>query len=265
MIEALDFPNSATVRAPEFLVLQGGRRRMLDIPVRYGVFRHTKVGTCLIDTGYSARVTGGTRSLALRIYNALLRPRLTDQALPGARPDASTIILTHLHADHIAALRDYPGARILADRTALEHYLAMGSRRLRHGVFAELLPDNVLERVEDIHDLRQARAPLGLGPGRDVFGDGSVLAVPLPGHMRGHVGLCFARFDPPLLYAADAQWLHRAVMEDRLPGPPAAWVYDDAATTRDSARRIRAFVEKGGQVVYCHDPDIPADLPQGHT
>lgn len=255
MITALRFPNSAIVRAPEWLVLQGGRQRLLDIPVRYGVFEHAGVGTCLIDTGYNHRVTQGRRSLALRVYSGLLRPRLTDETLPDACPQASTIILTHLHADHIAALRDYPEARILADRAALSHYLNAGPARLRHGVFAELLPETVLDRVEDINAFPVIDAPLGLGPARDIFGDGSVLAVALPGHMRGHTGLCFTTFDRPLLYAADAQWLHRAVMEDRQPGLAAALVFANAREGRATARRIRLFVEAGGVVAYSHDPE----------
>ncbi|RKR03219.1 MBL fold metallo-hydrolase [Maricaulis maris] len=263
MIRDLAFPNSAHVRAPEWLVLSRGDRRMLDIPIRYGVFRHATAGRCLIDTGYNARVTGGRRSLALRLYNALLRPRLTDAVLPAACPDATTIILTHLHADHVAALRDYPDARILADKSALKHYLGAGPGRLRHGVFAELLPADALDRVTDLHACLAIEAPLGLGQGRDVFGDGSVITVPLPGHMRGHVGVCFAQFDPPLLYAADAQWLHRAVMEDRQPGAPAAWVFDDPAAARASAHRIRAFVDRGGEAIYCHDPDVTAHWRQG--
>lgn len=256
MIHRLSFPNSAIIRAPEWLVLKGGRGQMLDIPVRYGVFEHDAAGTCLIDTGYNHRVTTGPRSFALRIYAALLRPRLTMATLPDAQPDARTIILTHLHADHVAALRDYPDARIIADKTALEHYLNAGPIRLRHGVFAELLPPDALDRIEDMNDCPTCPAPLGLGPARDLFGDGSVLAVPLPGHMRGHVGLCFPRFETPLLYAADAQWLHQAVMEDRQPGRPAALILDDADLARSTARRIRQFTQQGGDVIYCHDPDI---------
>ncbi|WP_203294646.1 MBL fold metallo-hydrolase [Maricaulis parjimensis] len=260
MIEELRFPSSATVRAPERLVLKGGRSDWIDIPVRYGVFRHAKAGTCLIDTGYSRRVTAGRRSLSLNIYNMLLRPRLTPNCLPDAVRNVDTILITHWHADHISALLDYPEARIIADRKSLDHYLRVGASRLRHGVFAELLPDGLIDRIDDLASRPQKEAPLGLGAGLDVFGDGSVFAIPLPGHMRGHTGYCFARRDRPLLYAADAQWLEQAVMEDRLPGAPASWVLDNEAANQDTARRIRAFAESGGDVVYCHDPVVPPCL-----
>lgn len=245
------FPNSAFVRAPERIVLRGGAWRWIDIPVRYGVFDHPRIGRCLIDTGYSSRVTQGLRSLPLTLYAAALRPRLTPQAQTGV----AAILLTHLHADHVAALRDHPDATIYASGVGVDHFMrASGAARVRHGVFTELLPEDFAAHIKRFEDCAAVEAPLGLGPARDVFGDGAVLAVPLPGHMRGHTGFVWPDLDPPLLYAGDAQWLARAVMEDRPPGPPARWIMDDLAADSQTRARIAAFARAGGEVVYCHDP-----------
>jgi glyoxylase-like metal-dependent hydrolase (beta-lactamase superfamily II) len=245
------FVNSAIVRAPERFVLRGGAWRGIDIPVRYGVFQHQRAGVCLIDTGYSTRVTSGRRSLPLQVYASLLRPRLLPVALPE-RVDA--ILLTHLHADHVSALRDYPNATLFADGAGADHFLtAAGAARVRHGVFLELLPENFAQRIVRFESLPLAEAPLGLGPARDVFGDGEVLAVPLPGHMRGHTGFVWPKLERPLLYAGDAQWLARAVMEDRPPGAPARWIMDDLAADKETRGRIARFARAGGEVVYCHD------------
>lgn len=249
------FRNSAFVRAPERLVLRNGRWTQIDIPVRYGVFDHPSIGRCLIDTGYTRRVTEGPRSLPLRLYAGILHPRLQQDALPTHTPIAA-ILLTHLHADHVSALHDYPDATLYADGAGIDHFLnASAAARVRHGVFRELLPDNLQTRVHRFEDCPLVEAPLGLGPARDVFGDGEVLAVPLPGHMRGHTGFVWPKLDPPLLYAADAQWLARAVMEDRAPGPPARWIMDDVRADAETRRRIAAFSRAGGEVAYCHDPD----------
>lgn len=250
------FVNSAFVRAPERFVVRGGRWRALDLPVRYGVFDHPRVGRCLVDTGYSKRVTEGRRSLPLRLYASILGPRLQSSALPEAEPRIDAILLTHLHADHVSALRDYPNARIFANGAGVDHFLnGAASSRVRHGVFAELLPDGLRERITRFETLPLVEAPLSLGPAHDVFGDGEVLAVPLPGHMRGHMGFVWPRLDRPLLYAADAQWLARAVMEDRSPGPPARWIMHDTAADVETRRRIAAFARAGGEVAYCHDPE----------
>ncbi|HYD88080.1 MAG TPA: MBL fold metallo-hydrolase [Vitreimonas sp.] len=249
------FINSATVAAPERFVLRDGRWAPLAIPVRYGRFSHPEFGTCLIDTGYTRRVTTGARSLPLRLYAALLRPRLARNELPPA-DEVGAILISHLHADHVSALRDYPRARLFASGLAIDHFLRRdGARRVRHGVFRELLPPDFLERVTRFESLTQAEAPLGLSVGFDVFGDGHVLATPLPGHMRGHFGFVWPKLDPPLLYAADAQWLARAVTEDRAPGAPASWIIDSADDDAQTRARIAAFTRAGGRVVYCHDPE----------
>lgn len=236
--------------------MRGGRWRAIRLAVRYARFTHDTAGPCLIDTGYSRRVTSGRRSLPLTLYAAILRPRLTDQVLPDAAPGIRTILLTHLHADHVSALRDYPQARIIADIDAAQHFLnASAVTRTRHGVFRELLPPDLPGRITPLHTLPVTEAPFGLGPARDVFGDGSVIAVPLPGHMRGHTGFLFTQFDRPLLYAGDAGWLARAVRETRPPGPPARWILDDPKADAETAARLNAFAEAGGCIVLCHDPE----------
>jgi glyoxylase-like metal-dependent hydrolase (beta-lactamase superfamily II) len=253
------FYNSAYVSAPERFVLAGGRWTLINIPIRYGIYEHKRVGRCLIDTGYCPRVTRGPRSLPLRIYAGLLRPRLETHSLPKAAPAIDAILLTHLHADHISALRDYPQARLYADGAGVDHFLDGGSfNRVRHGVFRELLPEDFRARLVRYESLPPVEAPLGLGPARDVFGDGEVLAVPLPGHMRGHTGFVWPKLERALLYAADAQWLARAVMENRPPGPPARWIMDDPTADAETRARIAAFARAGGEVVYCHDPDPQA-------
>jgi glyoxylase-like metal-dependent hydrolase (beta-lactamase superfamily II) len=85
-----------------------------------------------------------------------------------------------------------------------------------------------------------------------------VLAVPLPGHMRGHTGFLFTSPVAPILYAADADWLSRAILEDRSPGYPARLVLHDSDAAAQTALRIRNFVDLGGRLVLCHDPETTA-------
>jgi len=256
MITGLSFPSSATVRVPERLVLKGGRWQEVELAVRYGRFVHERVGTCLIDTGYCRRVTQGRRSLPLTLYSAVLRPHLTESVLPDASPQAATILITHLHADHVSALRDYPSAQLIADADSASHFLSAGTfGRTRHGVFRELLPDDLAARIVSLESLAVVEAPFGLGPARDVFADGEVLAVPLPGHMRGHTGYLFAKQAVPVLYAGDADWLARAIRERRSPGAPARWILDDREAAEATACRLNAFEAAGGKVVLCHDPE----------
>ena len=125
---------------------------------------------------------------------------------------------------------------------------------MRHGVFPELLPDNVLKRVTDISECRVLDAPLALGAGRDVLGDGTVMAINLPGHASGHFGLCFPWLDPVLLYACDVQW-----MQDALDKPLPVlgrMVSQDAPAAVRSGHKVAEFQNAGGRVVLCHDPAL---------
>ena len=204
------------------------------------------------------RVLHARRGLALRLYNALFGPELVAAGQPeavlrrfGAAPaDITTVILSHFHADHVATLDLFPQARIFAKTRFLNSIgERSGWRNLRHGVFAELLPEGLAARTVDIDRLAARDAPFGLGAGRDLFGDGSLLAIDLPGHAEGHVGLCFARLPVPLLYAVDVQWLIDALPEGRQPGFPASLIANDRRALAESARRVLAFRLAGGQVL----------------
>jgi glyoxylase-like metal-dependent hydrolase (beta-lactamase superfamily II) len=256
-----EFPNSAIIRAPECLVLKGGGWRRLAIPVHYGIWRHPSEGHVLIDTGYAPRVTEG-RSRMMKIYNAMLSPRLLADQLPlpqlaargVAREDVRTIVVTHFHADHIAGLKDFPNARFLASGAAWKALKAMTARqRLHHGVFMELLPDDFSARLVPFENYRATSLPGGLGAGFDLFSDASCLAVPLAGHALGHFGLLWP--EPALLYAVDTQWLWRAIAENRPPRGPARLVFHDWKAALASSALVRDFARQGGEVMLCHDPD----------
>jgi glyoxylase-like metal-dependent hydrolase (beta-lactamase superfamily II) len=250
----LTFHIQARIPVPARLVLSGGRG-WLDLAVRFGVLERPGKAPVLIDAGWPDRAPG--EGLALWIYRALLRPRVDptkspEAVLGGTRPDA--LLLTHLHADHLGPARNLGGVPIHAPAQALVHARQHPLRALRHGVMTGLLPDAVIDLVGE------SALPFGLGCGKDVLGDGSVFSVPLPGHADGHTGFLFPAFDPPVLYAADVQWVWPAIAEDRPPRGPARAVYDDPRAAMESLARVRAFAAQGGRVVLCHDPDPVPDF-----
>ncbi len=264
------FPNSATVRVPERLVSTNGRWRRIDLNVRYGFIDHEKFGPVLIDTGYGPRVTqGSNRSSFLRMYSAILRPCLVAKgdalsflAGRGVKPsDVRVIILTHFHADHVAALRDFPKARIYADGDAWRTIRdASWVANVSHGVFSELFPDNLQDRLLPIEEARRVPLPFELGDGYDILGDGSVVSVSLPGHAKGHFGLYFGQVGNPFLYAVDTHWLIQAVRELELPTIPARMICHDVEAAMSSIARLQVFRERGGTFVLCHDPaPTPSD------
>ena len=256
------FPNSAIVQARERLVLRDGSWGSIALGVRYGLMVHPQFGPVLIDTGYGPRATrDARRSLALKLYGAVFRPQLVETDLPlvalqragYTAADVQRIIVTHFHVDHVAALRDFPNAAFITSGSAWRTIGAMRLfERLRNGIFLELLPPDFSSRLLPIETCPERPLPFGLGIGRDLLGDGSCLAVDLPGHAIGHFGVLWPHAAPPLLYATDTTWLSDA-LDGRLPRGMAEAVYADAGGMRASAGRVAAFRKAGGEVVLCHD------------
>lgn len=252
------FFNSALVATPERFVLRGGSWCRIDVGVLYGLVLHPRHGPVLIDTGYGPRATEGERSTLLTLYGAVLRPRLQRGHLPipqlaalGIRPgDVRRIIVTHFHPDHIAALRDFRNAQFVTSAAAWARVRAMSAMtRIHNGIFLELLPDDFEARIVPIETC--AEVPTPLGPSRDLMGDGSCLALDLPGHAIGHFGLLWPHLEQPLFYAVDTTWLLAAL--DRLPIGPAQLIYSDAAAMHRSSELVRRARDAGWRIVLCHD------------
>ncbi|MBA1142203.1 MBL fold metallo-hydrolase [Mesorhizobium neociceri] len=269
------FANSASVSAAERLILRGGSWTKVRLRVRYGLILHPQTGPVLIDTGYTPHVTQGSeRSTALRLYSAILRPELNEAEQPqpvlarfGLSPeDVRTAIVTHFHADHMSGLSLFPNARFIANDAAWARAKAKTAwQNLRHGVFKELFPHGFETRLDGLSSKQQIESRGDVPGGADLFGDGSVVAVDLPGHADGQFGLLFPNMDRPLLYAVDAQWLIAALVENRTPGLPATLLAEDAAALEPTSAMLRRFLATGGEVVLCHDPAATAHDLSGES
>lgn len=269
------FANSAWVAAPERAILRNGRWRRRLLQVRYGLFCHPTAGPTLIDTGYTRHSLDlPDRSFALRSYARVLSPQLVpqEQTAPflshfGLTPaDISRVIVTHFHADHVSGLSAFPNARFIGSGAAWSHVQrSTAFQNLRHGVFRELVPPDFDTRLDPIEQAaRQQKAYLP--EGYDIFGDGSVSAVPLPGHADGHFGLLFDQMDVPLLYATDTQWVHDALLPERRPRLFPRLISNSFCDVGQSTDQVARFRKAGGTVVLCHD-DAPTafDYAQGAT
>ena len=267
------FANSAWVAAPEQAILRDGRWRRRLLQVRYGLFCHPTAGPTLIDTGYTRHSLDlPDRSVALRSYARALSPKVVAQEQPepflahfGLTPaDISRVIVTHFHADHVSGLSAFPNARFIASGAAWAHVQrSTVFQNLRQGVFAELIPqdfDTRLDMIETAARQHTAHLPAGF----DIFGDGRVSAVPLPGHASGHFGLLFGQMDVPLLYATDTQWVHEALLPERRPRLFPRLISDNFSDVAQSTDQVATFRKAGGTVVLCHD-DAPTafDYAQG--
>lgn len=237
---------------PECSVRKGGRWRMAQFPALAFLIRHPQRGAVLFDTGYSEHFFTATEHMPERLYRAVTPPRLKDgeslvrqlQYDGVCVDDIGTVVLSHLHGDHVGGLRDFPSSTIFCAREGWQD-LQRRSRlaAVRHGLLHDLLPGDFPQRARWIEDMPRATLPdalAELAPGYDLFGDGSLMAVHLPGHATGHYGLFFrSRDHEAVLLVADAVWSSRA-LRDGVP-PPAmvtAWLGDTDAY-RVTLRRLQ--------------------------
>ncbi len=216
----------------ERFVRRGGAWRTIEFPSSVAVIPNPDGGVALFDTGYAPRFHAATERLPYRLYAALLPVTCTeaDSAVTqlrgrGVEPEqVRLIVLSHLHGDHVAGLRDFPEARIVIGDGALADGWRDRSAwtNTGHGFVPSLLPDDIEERLLPLSELEVGPTGLDgrLRNGYDLFGDGTAFVLPLPGHTDGHLGLWLpGEGEDGVLLVGDAAWSERAHTHGELPLP----------------------------------------------
>jgi nucleoside-diphosphate-sugar epimerase/glyoxylase-like metal-dependent hydrolase (beta-lactamase superfamily II) len=200
-----------------FGVVEKGQSYKQRIPIHasIGVIEHPIHGLTLFDTGHAPRFAQATARFPFSLYRRLT-PATTfpdHSALKiiqrlGYEPgDVKRILLSHFHGDHTCGLRDFPDADIIATREAWQ---SVRRKKGMAAVRAAFLPATMPTDIEDrLHLIDRFHDP-GMGPftnAFDLFGDGSVRLIPLPGHAHGQLGALLQTGDSDRsLLVADAVW-----------------------------------------------------------
>ena len=177
------------------------------------------------------------------VMTVTLRASIVDQlAQIGVRPDQVNMVgISHYHGDHTGQARDFPHARLLmgaADLTAMRARPAAGQ--------ADLAPwlsggGQVTEVQGDL----------------DVFNDGSVVMLNLPGHTPGHHALLVRLASGPVMLSGDTyhfaeQVAHRGV-------PPFNTNRAESLASMDRFDRLARNLH--ARVIIQHEPADVAKLP----
>lgn len=222
------------------------------------LIRHPRA-TFLYDTGLCANIHRYLETQPLFFRWTLARFRLVSTLSDELRRfdlkprDINFVLLSHLHWDHVSGVPDIPGIKLCVNK--VEYEAAVRGRVPTHdGLVWELAGDNPLE-VFDIDGPPYA----GFRASLDLFGDGSILLLPLPGHTPGNTGMLINRSNGQRLFLiGDSAYLGENYLKPT-PAHPVFWSMAtcDDKVARDTLRQLNRFnrVHPHVPLIAMHDRD----------
>ncbi len=251
-VEAWHVLQVGACRHPEFMAKRGGHLCAVSFPALVGLIFH-RDGPVLFDTGYHPRFFAATEDFPERFYRWATPVQYGPEdsleaqlAGFGVTPsDIRAVVVSHFHGDHVAGLATFGNAQVFCARAGLQR-LAKGGRftRVRQGLLSALVPDDIAPVFYG--DLPQQALPPHLAPfaaGADLLGDGSLMAVELPGHCPGHWGL-WVRGEPDAFFIGDAAWSLAAIADNAPPPALTTSLLGDTAIYRRTLGDLKALLGK---------------------
>ncbi len=232
---SLFFPGEApgtemTVPVPSFLVVHPRGKLLFDTGV-----------DCLAADDPQARL--GTRLAGLFRMAGGADELLPNQlAAMGLLPDDIThVVNSHLHFDHCGCNALFPRAKFLLQRAELD---------------AARAPRSHAHDPSWNHPL-DYRA---LDGEHDVFGDGSVILLPTPGHTPGHQSMS-VRLSSDRTFVMTADACYTQAHLDREILPTSLWDTGQMIASMDALRKLGERSDT--ELVFGHDAQQWARMPQG--
>lgn len=176
-------------------------------PVPVFLVEHPSRGPLLIDVGYDPSVSDDpAQTLGVFFGKFAMKHRVRGDVLGEVRSrgidpaQVSTVLMTHLHLDHVSASGQWPNAEFAVDRVELATGLGWrgpGPYIRRH-----------LETIDRWRELDfngpEAEPFETFARTIDFFGDGSVRLISSPGHAPGHQSVLLQLGDRFALILGDA-------------------------------------------------------------
>ncbi len=226
------------------------------------------MGWILVDSGYGAHFTDVTSRFPERMYRWVTPTCETDStkailARAGIEPDEIRhIIITHFHADHVGGLSEFPNAAIYFRGDSLRPLESLTRlRQVRAAFLRGLIPDWLPDQAVVLDETRFERRSDFHFETWDLFSDGSITLVHLPGHAPGQVGLRFDCAGARVLYAADAFWRSCQIKDATEPWRLAMALQWNIAAYRHTVIGLRDLHQRGEyRIIACHDEGVTAFL-----
>ena len=243
--------------ARKFYFQPGGGLKWMAVPALFAIIEHPEQGLLLWDTGYAPRFFDATRKLPWRIMRWVTPADINEEDAVVAQirslgydpGDVKGVILSHFDPDHFGGLRDFPGVPIHCSWRA---WADVRGRRGWSAFRARLLPDHLPEDIAGrLHLLPDPKGPpiSVFDASLDLFGDGSIRLVELPGHAPGQLGAFVRRQSDgaDLFLAADGCWNLAAI---------------EVSGYRGGAHRLLAVDKKAQDETYRKLRKLHKDWPE---
>ena len=231
-------------------MLLHGTKGHLKIPIPSYLIRHPS-GTAVFDSGMSLRVQAeGARALGpLEPYFDVhygphedVGARLAEADMDAGKVDF--LITSHLHFDHCGGNALIPNARWIIQKREWE---------------AASTPETIEANHYNPQDFDHGHDRIIADGEHDVFGDGRVRCIPTHGHTPGHQSLVVDTDNGRVVLCGDACYLRQTIENMHLPARSA--VHDEEGM-RQSLQRLRDLQAAGARLMYGHDPEFWANVPQ---
>jgi glyoxylase-like metal-dependent hydrolase (beta-lactamase superfamily II) len=192
----------------------------------------------LWDTGVDGALAGKPKDK----QGTLLKEKLVAQlARIGVRPqDVTYVGLSHYHYDHTGQVVDFPGATLLPGKGDWEVIKVWPPAAPRFD-----------------HWLKGGGKVEPVDGDKDVFGDGRVTILEMPGHTEGHQALLVRLASGPVLISGDQ--FH--FTENRAVGGVPSFNVDRADTLASHDRFEKLARNLNAKVIIQHEPGDIAKLP----
>ncbi|MDQ0174825.1 MBL fold metallo-hydrolase [Bacillus chungangensis] len=200
---------------------KGSQKEKIWGPALFYLIKHPKQGYFLFDTGYSTRFFDVTRFFPYRLLRIVTPVRVTEKENASVQlknmnihPDEVTVILSHMHVDHVGGIHDFPRSRIIVSKREWEFTRRSSLSLIKHGYIKALFNQIDSNNIQTIDFEQSSRYGL-FQQSRDLLGDESLILVPLPGHSIGQMGLLINGPDHRYFLAADAVYVRGNYRENK--------------------------------------------------
>ena len=217
--------------------------------------------TFILDTGFGSRVDDHWKTIpalmrALSTFHkeTTLKEQLAANGIAPAQ--LKMALITHSHWDHISGLEDFPGLEVWMPQEELD-FIRSG----RYPGLADQMIDHLKVRTFEF----RPEPYENFNASFDLFGDRSVVIVPLPGHTPGSLGMFVnLRSGKRYFFIGDLTWSQEGIdLPAERPWIARKLVDMDEAQVRTVIGRVHALkaADPALIVVPAHDRRLHDRLP----